>query len=85
MDPPYLEPQLKIVRVPDVLLRNKLTAIAGVRDGNIFCDMFAYPIGVKVSNPLTADHGKPAFFTTSCRLRAVMSIARANGKWSVVS
>ena len=33
--------------------------------------------GLNVSNPFAADHGKPAFLTLSCRLRAVMSIARA--------
>lgn len=37
----------------------------------------SYPIGVKVSNPFAADHGRPALRTLSCRLRAVMSTARA--------
>jgi hypothetical protein len=36
-----------------------------------------YPIGVNVSKPLTADHGSPFFFTSSCRFRAVMSTAKA--------
>ena len=34
-------------------------------------------MGVNVSNPLTADHGKPFFFTFSCMFLAVMSIANA--------
>lgn len=36
-------------------------------------------MGVNVSNPLTADHGKPFFFTCSCMFLAVMSIANAVG------
>lgn len=36
-----------------------------------------YPIGVKVSKPFAADHGKPFFFTASCMFRPVMSIAKA--------
>lgn len=35
------------------------------------------PIGVKVSKPLTADQGSPFFLTSSWRLRAVMSTAKA--------
>ena len=34
-------------------------------------------MGVKVSKPLTALHGRPFFFTSSWRLRAVISTANA--------
>lgn len=37
------------------------------------------PIGVKVSKPLTADQGSPFFLTSSWRLRAVISTAKAGG------
>lgn len=37
-------------------------------------------IGLKESKPFAADQGKPLFFTLSCMLRAVMSIARARKK-----
>ena len=40
-------------------------------------------IGVNVSKPLTALHGRPFFFTSSCRLRAVMSTASAARRRSV--
>jgi hypothetical protein len=76
-----LEPEVQIVRVGHAVARHKVAVDARVRSalrhGGGSVSGKAHLMGVKVSKPFEADHGRPRFLTAFCMLRAVTSFARA--------